>query len=132
MMNENFKHLLDKLEASEDNVTGCVSDMRDAMEDYIDRLDALLQPFYTMPAEALNTLITWGFVPGAKVHYDNLKDDLVFVGYTELMRMKFRKPNGEDVSASIEATTKNLEHFTLVCQGAEIPAPAPEKTGLEA
>ena len=131
-MEEKFKPLLDALEASEDCVTRCVADMTDDMEKYLRRLEALTQPFYTMPAEDLNRLLAWGFVPRAKVRYDACADELVFVGYTELMRMQFRKPDGSDTYASIEGTAKRLEHFTLLAQGAEIPAPAPEKTGLEA
>ena len=131
-MEERFKPLLDALEASEDCVTRCADDMTDSMEKYLRRLEALTRPFHTMPVEVLNRLLAWGFVPRAKVRYAACADELVFVGYTELMRMQFRKPDGSDTYASVEAVAKTLEHFTLVCQGAEIPPPAPEKTGLDA
>ena len=131
-MTNQFKPLLDALEAREEFVTRCADDMIDSMEKYLTRLEALIRPFRTMPAEDLNRLLAWGFVPRAKVRYDACADELVFVGYTELMRMQFRRPDGTDTYGSVEVAAKTLEHFTLLAQGAEIPPPAPEKTGLDA
>lgn len=116
-MEEKFKDLLRAVERSEDGVTQNVANMIDIMQKYLKKIEELTQPFYTMPAEQMNALITWGFVPGAKVRYDVDDIDLVFEGYTEMMRLKFRKPDGTETIASIESMAKNLKHFTLLARG---------------
>ncbi len=80
--------------------------VRDRIEDLINQYEKIV---LEMPAQELNALISFGFVPNAVFMFDD--KEITFCGYTEGSRMKFKYKDGKIAYTDIVAVYKNLERF---------------------
>lgn len=104
MADEDLRKLKNEVEDALDDFRRGVDSIQEVMEQYHDLMNKTL-------CVALNTLITAGFVPNAKLKFDERQ--YKFLGYTEGLGMKFEDSEGNIINGgSTETTLKNLSRWT--------------------
>ncbi len=104
MTSEDLKEL-------KDQITQAVSDFYDGIDNMKDALERYTIACNSITATALNTLITFGFVPGAKLKFRGTT--YTFVGYTESINMMFKDDQGQDIcGGNVEILLKHLAEWT--------------------
>ena len=94
-----------------DQITQAVSDFQDGIDNMKDALERYTILCNSVTATALNTLITFGFVPGARLKFKG--KSYTFVGYTEALNMMFKDEQENDIcGGNVEIMLKYLAEWT--------------------
>lgn len=94
-----------------DQIMQAVSDFQDGIENMKDALERYTIECNSVTATALNTLIAFGFVPGAKLMFKG--KPFTFIGYTEGLGMLFKDEQEKEISGgSVEIALKHLADWT--------------------
>lgn len=112
-----FETLKDDFEISAYKIRDNIYDFINDLNELLDRFDEAQSVLGEVLNDDLNKLITWGFVPGAKVQLtlDGKAAAYTFVGYCDCNRMQFRSEDyGRDIYSRIKATAANLDKWTLL------------------
>lgn len=111
MNQEELETLKESIERAIENVASRIWDLEDILDKFEDRMDEARDALNDLPEEDLNELITFGFIPGAKVKCNGF--EFQFVGYTQTGRMEFRDVNGNSKFTDIAVCRKMLDRFTI-------------------
>ena len=112
MTKEEFDNLKETLAEAIDDMESRTWRIQDALDNFRERLEEARGALDQLPAEDLNELITFGFIPGAKVKCNGF--EFQFMGYTETGRMDFRDINGNSKFTDIAVCRKMLDRFTFL------------------
>lgn len=119
MEEKDVKELKDKICEAVGGLNDTVYNMHEALDRYDESIANAMRLLNTVPNETLNSLLRWGFVPGAKVQMDG-KVLYQFDGFSEGMRMVFHmldangQPHGDEILADMENVYKHLDKFRRV------------------
>lgn len=96
-----------------------ICDFKEELDMFLDKLQNTLDRLYETPDDALNKVVSFGFVPGAKFRIDQ-KDgvkEYTFVGYDNYEHMTFQASDGKRIGATITFVAKSLDRFELIIEG---------------
>lgn len=107
MTDAEYDELVGRFESATDEVLEAIHELEDI---YQEARDAL----WEMPADAMNTVIQKGFVPGARFRFKGTRV-LVFSGFTVAGRMAFiEDARVEPIFADAAHVLKRLDDFSLM------------------
>ena len=113
---KSIEQLKDDFDTQCERVYDRIYDFHAELDTFLEKLHDILDGFSEIPNDALNKVISFGFVPGAKVRVsqkDGVKE-LNFVGYDFFGHMTFHASDGKRIGSPITFVAKNLDRFELI------------------
>ena len=115
---KSIEQLIDDFELECERINDRIYDFRIALDTFLDRLSDTSDALSKMPDNALNKVVSFGFVPGVKVRFsskDGVKE-YAFVGYDCYGHMTFQTGDGKRIGADIGSVAQKLDNFELITE----------------
>ena len=116
---KSIEQLIDEFELECGRISDRICDFRIALDTFLDRFSDTSDALSKIPDNALNKVVSFGFVPGVKVRFsskDGVKE-YAFVGYDCYGHMAFQTGDGKRIGTTIAFVAKSLDRFELIIEG---------------